>query len=76
MVPHDPEPPTVTSGIRIGTPALTTRGMDEEDLHEIGEMIGMVIRHPESENIREEVSSEVENLLEDYPLYSDSEVEY
>lgn len=76
MVPHDPEPPTITSGIRIGTPALTTRGMDEEDLHEIGEMIGMVIRHPESENIREEVSSEVENLLEEYPLYSDSEVEY
>lgn len=76
MVPHDPEPPAVTSGIRIGTPALTTRGMEEEELHQIGEMIGMVVRHPESENVQEEVSEEVEKLLKDFPLYSDSEVEY
>jgi glycine hydroxymethyltransferase len=76
MVPHDPEPPAVTSGIRIGTPALTTRGMGEEELHEIGEMIGMVVRHPDSEKVIGEVSERAEELLEEFPLYQDSEVDY
>ncbi|MBY6294225.1 aminotransferase class I/II-fold pyridoxal phosphate-dependent enzyme [Nanohaloarchaea archaeon H01] len=75
-VPHDPEPPQVTSGIRVGTPALTTRGMEEEQLEEIGEMIGRVVRNPDSEEVRDEVMSRVSELLEEYELYAGSEVDY
>ena len=75
-VPHDPEPPQVTSGIRVGTPALTTRGMEEEQLEEIGEMIGGVVRNPDSEEVRDEVMSRVSELLEKFELYSGSEVDY
>ena len=75
-VPHDPEPPQVTSGIRVGTPALTTRGMEEEQLEEIGEMIGGVVRNPDSEEVRDEVMSRVSELLEEYELYAGSEVDY
>ena len=75
-VPYDPEPPMVTSGIRIGTPALTTRGMEEEELFEIGEMIGDRIKNPENEELADEIRSRVSELLDDYPLYKGSEVEY
>jgi glycine hydroxymethyltransferase len=74
-VPHDPEPPMVTSGIRIGTPALTTRGMEEEELQQIGEMIGRVVMNPDDEEVLEDVQEQVADLLDEYPLYEDSEVE-
>jgi glycine hydroxymethyltransferase len=73
-VPYDPEPPMVTSGIRIGTPALTTRGMEEEELREIGEMIGEVVKSPEDEDVRLEVEDRVSELLAEFPLYDDSDV--
>ncbi len=76
MVPHDPEPPKVTSGVRIGTPALTTRGMEEEQLDEIGEMIAERIRNPDDRKVEKRVSSRVKELLEEFPLYRDSEVKY
>ncbi len=75
-VPYDPEPPMVTSGVRIGTPALTTRGMEEEELREIGDMIGKVLKNPEDDPIRSEVRDRVSELLEEYPLYEDSDVDY
>lgn len=75
-VPYDPESPRVTSGVRIGTPALTTRGMEEKELKEIGEMIGKRIKNPEDDELAEEIRSRVNELLENYPLYKDSEVEY
>ncbi len=74
-VPYDPESPRVTSGVRIGTPALTTRGMEEEELREIGEMIGRVVKRVEDEELHEEVRGRVSELLDEFPLYSDSEVE-
>jgi glycine hydroxymethyltransferase len=74
-VPHDPEPPMVTSGIRIGTPALTTRGMEEEELQGIGEMIGRVVMNPDDEEVLEDVQEQVADLLDEYPLYEDSQVE-
>ncbi len=75
-VPHDPKPPQVTSGIRIGTPALTTRGMEENELEEIGRMIGEVVKNPEEEVLKDEVGERVSELLEEFPLYEDSEVRY
>lgn len=76
MVPYDPEPPMVTSGIRIGTPALTTRGMEEEELYKIGEMIAEKVRNPESQDTAEKIKTQVKELLEKYPLYSETDVRY
>lgn len=64
-VPFDTEKPTITSGIRIGTPAVTTRGFKEEDMKEIANLIDMVVR---DENL-EEVKSRVTALCKKYPLY-------
>ncbi|QGA80065.1 serine hydroxymethyltransferase [Candidatus Nanohalobium constans] len=75
-VPYDPEPPMVTSGIRIGTPALTTRGMEEEELEEIGEMIGKVVKNPRDSGVRTKVREKVSELLENFELYEESGVEF
>ena len=64
-VPFDTEKPSITSGIRIGTPAVTTRGFKEEDMIEIANLIDMVVKE---ENL-EEVKSRVNALCEKYPLY-------
>lgn len=76
MVPQDPESPMVTSGIRIGTPALTTRGMEEEELEEIGEMIGEILNNPDDEALENEVRERVSELLEEFELYEDTDVRY
>jgi glycine hydroxymethyltransferase len=65
MIPNDPEPPTVTSGIRLGTAAMTTRGMGEEEMREISEIIVKAARG-ETEGLRERVAT----LTEAYPLYA------
>ncbi len=64
MVPDDPEPPTVTSGVRLGTAAMTTRGMGEDEMHEIAEIIVATTRG-ETEGLRDRVTA----LTEAYPLY-------
>ncbi len=75
-VPYDPEPPMVTSGVRIGTPALTTRGMEEEELREVGSMIGKRIKKPHRGTVGLKIKSRVEELLEEYPVYRDCSVDY
>lgn len=65
-IPNDPESPFITSGIRIGTPAMTTRGMKEEDMMEIAEIITMAL----DESIdRDEIRARVAKLCDKYPLY-------
>ncbi len=65
-IPFDPEKPTVTSGIRIGTPAVTTRGMKEEEMKKIAELIDRAL----DENIsRDEIKKEVLELCSRFPLY-------
>jgi glycine hydroxymethyltransferase len=64
MIPNDPEPPTVTSGVRLGTAAMTTRGMGEEEMREISEIIVKAVRG-ETEGLRDRVAA----LTEAYPLY-------
>jgi glycine hydroxymethyltransferase len=64
MVPNDPEPPTVTSGVRLGTAAMTTRGMGEEEMREIAEIIVATTRG-EMDGLRDKVTA----LTETYPLY-------
>jgi len=66
-VPFDKQSPFVTSGIRIGTPAVTTRGMKEEDMVEIAEMIYLTLT--DYKRFKEEVIARVKRLCEKYPLY-------
>ncbi|MBR2951456.1 MAG: serine hydroxymethyltransferase, partial [Clostridia bacterium] len=66
-IPNDPEKPFVTSGVRIGTPAVTTRGMKEEEMREIARLIGMTTRDFEGTN--EEVRARVAELCRKFPLF-------
>ncbi|MBR4892820.1 MAG: serine hydroxymethyltransferase [Clostridia bacterium] len=67
-IPNDPESPFVTSGIRIGTPATTSRGFLEEDMKVIAKLIGMALGE-DFENKKEEIKEEVKKLTDKYPLY-------
>jgi glycine hydroxymethyltransferase len=69
MIPGDPESPFVTSGIRIGTPALTTRGMKEAEMQEIVELIDQVLRNSDDDRVAAKVRSEVHGLAKNFPLY-------
>ncbi len=68
-IPFDTNKPFVASGIRLGTPALTTRGMKEEEMRSIGEMIASVIHEPESEEIRAKVRQGVAEITAKFPMY-------
>jgi glycine hydroxymethyltransferase len=68
-IPFDTNKPFVASGIRLGTPALTTRGMKEAEMRQIGEMIASVIREPESEDVRSRVRREVADITARFPMY-------
>lgn len=75
-IPFDPNPPLVTSGIRLGTPALTTRGMKDKDMEKIAKLIITVLKSPEDELAAAKVKKEVENLCGNFPLYSERIKEY
>lgn len=68
-IPFDTEKPYIGSGIRIGTPALTTRGMREDEMRAIGDLIYSVLTNPDDEKIRNEVRATVEDLCAQFPLY-------
>ena len=68
-IPGDPQSPFVTSGIRIGTPALTTRGMREGEMKQIARMIDAVLTSPEESTISR-VSRQVRDLTAGFPLYA------
>jgi len=68
-IPFDPNKPFIASGIRLGTPALTTRGMKEPEMKQIAKMIAAVIREPNSEELKSRVRKEVAELAERFPLY-------
>jgi glycine hydroxymethyltransferase len=68
-IPFDQNKPFVASGLRIGTPAVTTRGMKEAQMHEIGRLIAAIIHEPESEEARRTVQKGVEELTARFPLY-------
>ncbi|MEO0230598.1 MAG: serine hydroxymethyltransferase [candidate division WOR-3 bacterium] len=70
-IPFDPEKPTVTSGIRVGTPAVTTRGMKEPEMVKIGKLISKVLKNPDDENVIARVRGEVQELCDSFPLYEE-----
>ena len=69
-IPFDPESPFVTSGIRLGTPALTTRGLHAEDMKEIASIISLVLKQPEDTAVLAEAKQRVAALCETYPMYA------
>ncbi|MBC7194658.1 MAG: serine hydroxymethyltransferase [Caldisericia bacterium] len=75
-IPFDPEKPFIASGIRLGTPALTTRGMGEEEMEIVGKLIAKVLKNPNDEKVLEEVKKEVKNLCERFPLYKELREEF
>jgi glycine hydroxymethyltransferase len=68
-IPFDPQPPAVTSGLRLGTPAVTTRGLKEGDMDQVAEFIIEVLRSPEDEAHLKKVRRKVEALCQNFPLY-------
>jgi len=68
-IPFDTKPPTVTSGIRIGTPCVTTRGMTEQEMEEIAEIIERVIKNISNESVIKDMKKKVQALCKRFPIY-------
>lgn len=69
-IPFDPASPFVTSGIRLGTPAVTTRGFNEDDMREVAAIIGLVLKNKDNEEKQQEAAARVAALCAKYPMYS------
>jgi glycine hydroxymethyltransferase len=70
-VPGEQRSPFVTSGLRIGTPALTSRGMKDAEMKRIGSWIADILEAPADLNLRKKVRSEIEEMTRAFPLYAD-----
>ncbi|WP_106770006.1 serine hydroxymethyltransferase [Paenibacillus faecalis] len=68
-IPHDTASPLVTSGIRFGTPAMTTRGLGPEEMKKIAGLIGLVLKNPGNAAIKEQVQRSVHEITSQFPLY-------
>jgi glycine hydroxymethyltransferase len=71
-IPFDQNPPMVASGIRIGTPAITSRGMRETEMDTIGELIARALASPDDERALGAIRDEVEALCRKFPLYPEA----
>ena len=69
-VPNDPKSPFVTSGIRIGTPAVTRRGFKEKEVSQIADWISQIIQNIEDQKLLKDIKEEVKNLCSNFPVYS------
>ena len=69
-IPFDPRSPFITSGIRFGTAAITTRGLKEADMETVVDLIDRVIADPNSEAVAESVKKEVNTLMSGRPLFA------
>ena len=68
-IPFDPEKPFVTSGLRIGTPAVTTRGMKEEDMVQVAAFIDDALTHASDDAYLAGIAEQVKTFLQKFPLY-------
>lgn len=69
-IPYDPQSPNVTSGIRIGTPALTSRGMKEQEMERIADLMDKALTSGNDEIVKAKISKEIKAMCEEFPLYS------
>jgi glycine hydroxymethyltransferase len=67
-IPFDTQKPAVTSGIRVGTPASTTRGMGPEEMRQIGQWIAEIVRRPDDERLTARIRPEVRKLASQFPV--------
>jgi glycine hydroxymethyltransferase len=67
-IPFDPKPPRVASGLRLGTPAITSRGFKEEDVKQVAQLIVRVLTHKEDEKVKQQVNQEVKELTSRFPV--------
>ena len=70
-IQEDAESPRVTSGIRLGSPAMTTRGLKEEDFEKIGTIISKALKNKDNETLLDELKQEVLDITNKYPIYSE-----
>lgn len=68
-IPFDPRPPRITSGIRIGTPAITTRGLKEKEVEEVAHYMCAVLKNPDKEGLRKEIRQKIREICERFPFY-------
>jgi len=74
MIPYDPQPPAITSGIRLGTPTVTTEGMKEDEMRQIARLIDTALTHPADDHALERVRAQVHELTQSFPVYEDFEL--
>ncbi|MBF0483841.1 MAG: serine hydroxymethyltransferase [Candidatus Omnitrophica bacterium] len=74
LIPFDPQPPTVTSGIRVGTPAVTTRGMKEAEMKQIARLIDQAVINRDNKAKLDEVKLQVEKLTKQFPIYENLKI--
>ena len=70
MVPYDSRSPFLTSGLRFGTAAITTRGAKEEEMIKIADLIDRVLSNADNEEVIKEVRQEVNEMMNDYPMFA------
>ncbi|MFZ3105822.1 MAG: serine hydroxymethyltransferase, partial [Candidatus Hydromicrobium sp.] len=70
VIPFDKLDPIITSGIRIGTPAVTTQGMGVEEMYKIGELISSALKNRKNNTKLKEIGKKVKNLAGDFPVYT------
>jgi glycine hydroxymethyltransferase len=71
MIPFDPRKPADPSGVRLGTPAITTRGFDENATIEVARLIAQLLKSKNDSGVAEQVKKDVRKLADAFPLYSD-----
>jgi len=70
-IPYDPQPPAVASGIRVGTPSVTTQGMGEAEMVTVGQLIAQAVKDPAA---TEQVAAQVSDLVDQFPAYAETAV--
>ncbi len=68
-IPFDPRPPRITSGIRIGTPAITTRGLKEKEVEEVASYMCEVLKNPENQGLRKKIRERIREICKRFPFY-------
>jgi glycine hydroxymethyltransferase len=68
-IPFDPRPPRITSGIRIGTPAITTRGLKEKEVEEVANYMCEVLENPDNEKLRKDIREKIREICKKFPFY-------
>ncbi|WP_339265276.1 serine hydroxymethyltransferase [Paenibacillus sp. FSL K6-1330] len=68
-IPHDTASPLVTSGIRFGTPAMTSRGLGPKEMKEVAQLIGLAFKNPNSSTVKDQILGSVREIISQFPLY-------